>query len=193
MTHLAGPRNRYAGICAEGDSVRECGQTASYKGVELRNVLDEQQTTSVTAYHKAMRIWRVFMLVAVVAFSRAANAAPRRQRRSRHHIVHVYPHDPAAFTQGLEYHDGFLYEGTDLRGDPPCGRWKSSRVRFFRRLNSILGIFRRGRHRAGSANLRINLARTGASFTTGPHSSRPAILIIRAKGGAWRTTDTGSS
>ena len=31
-------------------------------------------------------------------------------------VVHVYPHDPSAFTQGLEYHDGFLYEGTGLRG-----------------------------------------------------------------------------
>lgn len=27
-------------------------------------------------------------------------------------IVKEYPHDPTAFTQGLEYHDGFLYEGT---------------------------------------------------------------------------------
>lgn len=31
-------------------------------------------------------------------------------------VVHVYPHDPLAFTQGLEYHDGFLYEGTGLEG-----------------------------------------------------------------------------
>lgn len=27
-------------------------------------------------------------------------------------IVNTYPHDPKAFTQGLEFHDGFLYEGT---------------------------------------------------------------------------------
>ena len=31
-------------------------------------------------------------------------------------IVRDYPHDPAAFTQGLEYRDGFLYEGTGLNG-----------------------------------------------------------------------------
>jgi glutaminyl-peptide cyclotransferase len=31
-------------------------------------------------------------------------------------VVHVFPHDPAAFTQGLVYHDGFLYEGTGLNG-----------------------------------------------------------------------------
>jgi len=27
-------------------------------------------------------------------------------------IIKEYPHDPKAFTQGLEYHDGYLYEGT---------------------------------------------------------------------------------
>ncbi len=31
-------------------------------------------------------------------------------------IVRDYPHDPNAFTQGLEYRDGFLYEGTGLNG-----------------------------------------------------------------------------
>ena len=31
-------------------------------------------------------------------------------------IVHVYPHDRSAFTEGLEYHDGFLYESTGLNG-----------------------------------------------------------------------------
>src|SRR5919201_5962673 len=31
-------------------------------------------------------------------------------------IVRVYPHDPAAFTQGLQYVDGVLYEGTGLNG-----------------------------------------------------------------------------
>lgn len=31
-------------------------------------------------------------------------------------VVHVFPHDPQAFTQGLVYHNGFLYEGTGLNG-----------------------------------------------------------------------------
>ena len=31
-------------------------------------------------------------------------------------IVHAYPHDQDAFTEGLEYHDGFLYESTGLNG-----------------------------------------------------------------------------
>src|SRR4051812_7687708 len=31
-------------------------------------------------------------------------------------IVHTYPHDPQAFTEGLLYRDGFLYESTGLNG-----------------------------------------------------------------------------
>jgi glutamine cyclotransferase len=31
-------------------------------------------------------------------------------------IVNAYPHDPGAFTQGLVYRDGRLYEGTGLHG-----------------------------------------------------------------------------
>ena len=31
-------------------------------------------------------------------------------------VVRSYPHDRAAFTQGLEYRDGFLYEGTGIAG-----------------------------------------------------------------------------
>lgn len=31
-------------------------------------------------------------------------------------VVHAYPHDPAAFTEGLFYLNGFLYESTGLEG-----------------------------------------------------------------------------
>ncbi len=31
-------------------------------------------------------------------------------------VVNVYPHDADAYTQGLEYHDGFLYESTGRMG-----------------------------------------------------------------------------
>jgi len=32
------------------------------------------------------------------------------------HLVHTYPHDPAAFTQGLVFEAGFFFEGTGLNG-----------------------------------------------------------------------------
>lgn len=43
----------------------------------------------------------------------APQTAPQRYRVK---VVRSFPHDPGAFTQGLEYRDGFLYEGTGLKG-----------------------------------------------------------------------------
>jgi glutaminyl-peptide cyclotransferase len=46
----------------------------------------------------------------------AASAANRAAPVDGYKIIHVYPHDPSAFTQGLIYLDGLLYEGTGLKG-----------------------------------------------------------------------------
>jgi len=55
----------------------------------------------------------VFLLAAgLTAALQPASSAPEYTYR----ILQVYPHDPHAFTQGLEYRDGFLYEGTGLEG-----------------------------------------------------------------------------
>lgn len=37
-------------------------------------------------------------------------------------IVNTYPHDPTAFTQGLDFEDGVLYEGTGLNGESSLRR-----------------------------------------------------------------------
>ena len=39
-------------------------------------------------------------------------------------VVHTYPHDRDAFTEGLQYVDGFLYEGTGLTGRSSIRRVK---------------------------------------------------------------------
>lgn len=31
-------------------------------------------------------------------------------------VINTYPHDPTAYTQGLEYHNGYLYESTGRKG-----------------------------------------------------------------------------
>jgi len=58
---------------------------------------------------------RTLLLLAALA---ACACGPATQAGSvpeyTYHIVHTFPHDPLAFTQGLVYLDGFLYEGTGL-------------------------------------------------------------------------------
>jgi len=54
----------------------------------------------------------------VLAFSlvSCAEAQGGRPPVFGYQVVHVYPHDHGAFTQGLIYLDGVLYEGTGMKG-----------------------------------------------------------------------------
>lgn len=56
-----------------------------------------------------MRLLRtlVFFLLAAASLVRADDS---------YRIIHTYPHDPRAYTQGLIYVDGHLYESTGLNG-----------------------------------------------------------------------------
>jgi glutamine cyclotransferase len=55
--------------------------------------------------------------VALCAFPGYMDARPPASARvDGYQVVHVYPHDPKAFTQGLIYRDGHLYESTGLEG-----------------------------------------------------------------------------
>jgi glutamine cyclotransferase len=54
--------------------------------------------------------WFLLLLFMSSAFAQSPTPEYRFQ------VVHAYPHDPDAFTQGLFYRDGFLYEGTGLKG-----------------------------------------------------------------------------
>jgi len=54
----------------------------------------------------------LLLTAGVAAALQPASPAPRYTYR----VLQVYPHDPHAFTQGLEYRDGFLFEGTGLEG-----------------------------------------------------------------------------
>jgi glutamine cyclotransferase len=60
------------------------------------------------------------VVVAAVALGQPMSAPARSSRTTPtlygYEVVHEYPHDPDAFTQGLIYHDGWLYESTGLNG-----------------------------------------------------------------------------
>ncbi|WP_344026899.1 glutaminyl-peptide cyclotransferase [Pseudonocardia kongjuensis] len=56
-------------------------------------------------------------LVLVLAACGAAAPAPGSAPVVRPEVLAEIPHDPTAFTQGLELHDGVLYEGTGRVGE----------------------------------------------------------------------------
>jgi glutamine cyclotransferase len=61
-----------------------------------------------------MRSLTLLRAVLVVSFWMGALAPGLADDTYR--VVHAYPHDPQAFTQGLIYMDGHLYESTGLNG-----------------------------------------------------------------------------
>jgi glutamine cyclotransferase len=65
---------------------------------------------------------RTLVLLATLAFCACGPASKAGGiPQYTYQIVHTYPHDPLAFTQGLLYLDGALYEGT--------GDWEQSSIR----------------------------------------------------------------
>jgi glutamine cyclotransferase len=56
------------------------------------------------------------------AASPTTPVTPGEPRDYGYRIVNTYPHDPAAFTQGLDIADGTLYEGTGLNGQSSLRR-----------------------------------------------------------------------
>src|ERR1700760_824534 len=66
-------------------------------------------------YPERMRLLLVAALLAACSCSSSTNGAAGIPVYG-YEVVHVYPHDIGAFTEGLFYHDGALYEATGLNG-----------------------------------------------------------------------------
>jgi glutaminyl-peptide cyclotransferase len=73
-----------------------------------------------------MELARIVLLAGLTLLARC-NGEPRNVTRQAsatapgtpvlgYEVVRTYPHDPKAYTQGLVYQDGFLYESTGLHG-----------------------------------------------------------------------------
>ncbi len=59
----------------------------------------------------------LFLSVALIVFLNTPKVAnPSPVQNYSYSVINVYPHDTAAFTEGLVYSGGFLYESTGLNG-----------------------------------------------------------------------------
>ena len=62
----------------------------------------------------------------------------------QYEIVHVYPHDPEAYTQGLQYQDGSMYEGTGQYGESSLRKTDMSNGKIISVLNIDSQLFGEG-------------------------------------------------
>jgi glutaminyl-peptide cyclotransferase len=69
---------------------------------------------------------RSFVTAALIAGIAAAVTSPARAEVPQYGftVVKAYPHDPAAFTEGLLFQNGYLYESTGLEGRSSIRREK---------------------------------------------------------------------
>ncbi len=67
---------------------------------------------------RCLKPWPLWIALWVLAAAAAPCPGESSQPRfsDPFRVVNAYPHDPAAFTQGLLYHQGFFYESTGLHG-----------------------------------------------------------------------------
>ncbi len=59
----------------------------------------------------------VFSAALFVGISSLEPVTPSTTQHYTCNVVNTFPHDPTAFTEGLIYQDGFLYESTGLNGE----------------------------------------------------------------------------
>ena len=59
---------------------------------------------------------RTLIVMAALAVCACGPASQAGVPEYGYDVVHVYPHDRTAFTEGLFYLDGFLYESTGVEG-----------------------------------------------------------------------------
>lgn len=87
------------------------------------------------------------ILVACPAFLTGQTSYPANSHATplyTYTVVHAFPHDTSAFTQGLAYHDGFLYEGTGRSGQSSLRKVRLETGEVLRRVNLAPEFFGEG-------------------------------------------------
>ncbi|RJQ75537.1 MAG: glutaminyl-peptide cyclotransferase [Desulfobacteraceae bacterium] len=72
-------------------------------------------------------------------------------------IINAFDHDPGAFTQGLVFHDGFLYEGTGLHGESGLRKVELETGRVLKAISLPARFFGEGITSAGDKIVQLTL------------------------------------
>ena len=90
------------------------------------------------------RLARLCVLLALLAVFPAAAEPANGIPVYTYDIIHAYHHDPKAFTEGLFYKDGFLYESTGLEGQSSVRKVKPETGEVVQSTNLVGGDFGEG-------------------------------------------------
>jgi glutaminyl-peptide cyclotransferase len=105
-------------------------------------------------------------------------------------VVHVYPHDRNAFTQGLEFRAGFLYEGTGLNGHSTLRKVKLETGEVVQQISVSPEYFGEGITVINQQILELTW-RTETGFVYDQNSFR-RLRAFNYSGEGWGLTNDGS-
>src|SRR2546428_8221250 len=106
-------------------------------------------------------------------------------------VVRAYPHDPKAFTQGLEYVDGFLYEGTGLNGSSSIRKVKLETGEVVQRRDLARAYFGEGITVWKTALIQLTW-RSNVAFTYDKKTFAPG-RTFKYQGEGWGLTHDGTN
>ncbi len=98
---------------------------------------------------------RALMLSSLSSVTHMAHIASAQQQKAAsapvagYRVVKVYPHDRQAFTQGLQYLDGVLYEGTGQHGQSGIRKVKLETGEVLQHQPLDAEVLRRGNYGLG--------------------------------------------
>jgi glutaminyl-peptide cyclotransferase len=104
-------------------------------------------------------------------------------------VVHTYPHDPRAFTQGLQYVDGFLYEGTGQNGQSSIRKVKLETGEVVQRRDIAAQYFGEGITVWKSGLIQLTW-QSGVAFVYDRQTFAPRRMF-RYSGEGWGLTEDG--
>lgn len=118
--------------------------------------------------------------------------AEKKTSESQHSftVLNSFPHDPTAFTQGLVYRDGFLYESTGLYGKSSIRKTNPATGKVLVKVNLPARFFGEGLTMIGDNTYQLTW-KSGQGFIYGRENlKRKGSFTYSTEG--WGLTDNGT-
>lgn len=131
------------------------------------------------------------LLPAIFVSAAAAFSARDKAPTYGYRIVHAYPHNPKAFTQGLIYLNGYLYESTGLEGQSTLRKVDLQTGKVLQRYDLAPDIFGEG-----LTNWKSTLVQLTWKKQTGFVYDRATFHLLRTfqyTGEGWGLTQNGTN
>jgi glutaminyl-peptide cyclotransferase len=129
------------------------------------------------------------LAIAILLCATGMPAPAQAPARYKFEVIHSFPHDAAAFTQGLEYRNGFLYEGTGLQGRSSLRKVRLETGEIVRRIDLSPEFFGEGITLVGNEVLQVTWqSETGFVYRL---SDFGLLRRFTYKGEGWGLTSDG--